>query len=119
MFVLARDSAPESLSTKTTGCPCESATCAIPVPMAPAPSTPTICIGLFPGERRRPLLLEGAHAFFVIRGPRRQALQLALELELVFEAVRHGLVERALDEAQGPRRLARQVARERAGGLHQ
>ena len=66
--------APACASPSTTRWPAAAATCAMPRPIAPAPTTPTISSGELATssslETRLSLLDEGAHAFGVVRPSR-------------------------------------------------
>src|SRR3970040_2791742 len=63
----------------------------------------------FPFEARRALLLEGRHAFAVVLGEPRLALQVALELELRVERVAARGEHRLLDQAEALGRAFRQL----------
>src|SRR6185312_12261816 len=70
-------------------------------------------------ETCRPLLQERRDAFTEIGGPRGDALQVALEIELPVEGVAGAGGERLLDERQRPRRLARETRGEGTRLRHQ
>src|SRR5580692_2790936 len=82
--------APALASLSTTRCPAAAATCAIPAPIAPAPTTPTITfdpplavISLSAArEVRLPLLEKRLHALGVIGALPRFALDLLFVVEL-------------------------------------
>ena len=63
--------------------------------------------GLPAQEVGRSLLLKRPHAFLIVGGPSRLALQRRLDVELVGEIVGQRRVQRALDEPEGARRLRR------------
>src|SRR5256885_332200 len=67
-----------------------------------------------PGERRLPLLHEGADALEEVVGPRQLVLDLSLQVELPVEVRIDHPVERALGTGVGARRALGQPARERA-----
>src|SRR5918999_5840301 len=89
------------------------ATCAMPVPIEPAPSTPTeVCapsdrsvIGSSAREARLALLEKRPHPFREIGRPAGFALQLGFDLELRVEIVRKRLIECALRQPEPARRL--------------
>src|SRR5690242_17497835 len=106
----------------------------MPVPIAPAPTTPTrielpaAALTTIPGdegprsatlEARLSLLEKGPHTLGVIRGATRFALQLLLVVELRFEIDAERAVEGALDETKAARRLGREIGRRGPRGFHE
>src|SRR6185503_15171001 len=89
----------------------------MPVPIAPAPTTPTTSWDLvIPRssslEARLSLLEKRAHAFRVVRRSARLALQRLLVVELRREVDAERAVECPLDETEPARGLSREVARD-------
>src|SRR6266571_3947474 len=72
-----------------------------------------------PGEDRRALLHEGAHAFRVIRRRAGLALEVSFEVELGGKAVRFRRVERALGQRQPDRRRGGKMGAQLLGFRHQ
>src|SRR4051812_2652542 len=98
----------------------------MPVPIAPAPTIPTPISApaaelttVLRGKPARlttleaglPLFEKGAHAFGVVGGASRLALQLLLVIELRLEIDAERAVEGALDESEAVRRLRREIRR--------
>src|ERR1043166_6093577 len=114
-FACSRASARASVTS--TRCPAAAATWAMPLPMAPAPSTPAVTSRVSVGggpegaltspacEYGLPLLEERPDSFGVVGGPPGEPLVFGFHLELRFEGARRARVEHFLGE------------RERAGGL--
>jgi len=75
--------------------------------------------GLSSQEVGRSLLLKRPHAFFIVGGPSRLALERRLDVELLREIVRQRRIQRALDQPKAARRLRGQVPRQPVRGLHE
>src|SRR5262245_66343090 len=114
MYVLALAVASGDASPRRTRWPAAAATWAMPVPMAPAPTTPTTISS--PStmsascERRLSLLEEGVYAFAIVVRLSRLALQRLFDVELRVQIDAQRLVESALDEPKRMRRLCREHA---------
>src|SRR4029079_12581361 len=107
MVSRAPSTAAATASVRSTRWPAAAATRAIPRPIAPAPTTPTISGGLDTSatlEPRLSLLDERANTLGVVLGAAGLTLQLDLERELGVEVVSRARVEAALDQAESARR---------------
>src|SRR6185436_19364912 len=109
MVACAFAAAPGVVSPMMTRSPAIAATCAIPVPMAPAPMTPTtvfsssaISAAL---EGRFAFLEECGHTFAIVVSTSCLALKLLLEIELRVEIDSQRSIEAALDESEPAGRL--------------
>src|SRR6186997_2414542 len=103
----ARSTTSAFASLRSTRWPAAAATCAIPRPIAPAPTTPTISGGFDTSATLEPwlsLLDERANPFGVVLGAAGLTLQLDLERELGLEIVSRARVEAALDQPERSRR---------------
>src|SRR5512135_371807 len=118
----ARSAAPIRVSNRRTGCPAWAATWAMPMPMAPAPMTATVASRgsapptSAPGETGRALLQERGNAFAVVGTETELALQVALEIELLFQRIARRRVHRALDRGEPAGRRVRQLREHRVDG---
>src|ERR1043166_6516458 len=106
----ACSSASARWSVTMTWWPAPAATWAMPLPIAPAPSTPTVAsvpraVTSPAGERGLPLLQERLHSLAIVGAPPREALAFRFHLELLLERIVRRRGEQLLDEG------------ERAGGL--
>src|SRR5690348_7269867 len=111
---LAFDVAPSRASAMITSWPAAAATCAIPVPIAPAPTTPTTVVlssaMLLPGEHWLSLFEKRVHTLGVISRPASLALQFLFEIQLIVEVDAERRVEAPFDQPEPARGLRRQVA---------
>src|SRR5262245_57515807 len=117
MDLLAFAVASGDASPRTTRWPAAAATWAMPAPMAPAPTTPTTISSpstmSASRERWLSLLEEGVHAFAIVVGLSRFALQRFFDVELRIQINAQRLIESTFDE---PKRMGR-LCREHSGRL--
>src|SRR5262249_45733211 len=107
--------APATASARTTRWPAAAATWAIPVPIAPAPTTPTVteslstCLSAL--ERRLPFFEECMNSFRVVLGASGLPLQLLLEIQLLLQVEAKGAIEATFRKSEAARRHGGELSR--------
>src|ERR1043166_7909516 len=115
----ACSSASALASVTSTWWPAAAATWAIPLPIAPAPSTPTVASGprltSFANEGGLSLLEKRLHPLGIVLTAAGETLIFGLELELLFQRVVRRSREHLLDQRQGVGRLGGELRRQAEG----